>query len=69
MPRRKLEKKKTALIQILLLPEEKEAFDYWCASRNTTMSDIIRKEIAPYIREGLKNAPKVIDSQLVGDVW
>jgi hypothetical protein len=53
MPRKKLERKKD-YIQILIDPIDKTAFDTWCLANSTTMSEIIRKEIAPYIAKGKK---------------
>jgi hypothetical protein len=54
MPRRPLNRKdkKTELIQIMVAPQEKAAFDAWCAANSTTMSDVIRQAIAPYIAKG-----------------
>ena len=54
MPRKKLEKTKSEYIQIAIDPEEKQAFDAWCAQNSTTMSEVIRKQIAPYIAKGRK---------------
>lgn len=51
MPRKKLNKK-TELIQIVVTPEDKVAFDAWCSANSVTMSDVIRREIAPYIAKG-----------------
>ena len=53
MPRKKLERKKD-YIQIVIDPMDKAAFDAWCLANSTTMSEIIRKEIAPYIAKGKK---------------
>ena len=39
-------------IQIVINKEDKAAFDAWCVANSTTMSDIIRREIAPYIAQG-----------------
>jgi hypothetical protein len=54
MPRRPLNRKdkKTELIQIMVAPQEKAAFDAWCAANSTTMSDVIRQAIAPYVAKG-----------------
>lgn len=46
MPRRKLERKKNQYIQIAIAPDEKAAFDAWCEANSTTMSEVIRREIA-----------------------
>lgn len=54
MPRRKLSVSKSSLIQVSVTPDEKAAFDAWCSANNTTMSEIVRKEIAPYIAKGYK---------------
>ncbi|MBF2085404.1 hypothetical protein [Thermoleptolyngbya sp. C42_A2020_037] len=54
MPRRKLERRKSEYIQVAIEPDEKAAFDAWCAANSTTMSDVIRKEIAGYIAKGKK---------------
>lgn len=54
MPRKKLERKKNEVIQVAIEPDEKVAFDAWCMANSTTMSEIIRKEIAPYIAKGKK---------------
>lgn len=51
MPKRKLDRKRE-FIQVAIDPSEKAAFDAWCAANSTTMSEIIRKEIAPYIAKG-----------------
>lgn len=51
MPRKQLYRNKD-FIQIVINTEDKVAFDTWCAANSTTMSDIIRKEIAPYIAKG-----------------
>jgi hypothetical protein len=52
MPRRKLERRKSEYIQFAIEPNDKEAFDAWCVENGTTMSDVIRKEIATYIAKG-----------------
>ncbi|GAP99302.1 hypothetical protein NIES2104_58630 [Leptolyngbya sp. NIES-2104] len=35
-------------------PDEKAAFDAWCMANSTTMSEVIRREIASYIVKGRK---------------
>ncbi len=52
MPRRKLNKEVT-YIQVQVTPVEKEAFDLWCQVNGKTMSEVIRREIAPYVEKGL----------------
>lgn len=52
MPRRKLDKTKNEVIQVAIQLEDKLAFDAWCAAHSTTMSAIVRQEIAPYIAQG-----------------
>ncbi len=54
MPRRPLNRpdKKTELIQIMVAPQEKAAFDAWCAANSTTMSEILRLAMSPYVRKG-----------------
>jgi hypothetical protein len=56
MPRRPLNRpdKKTELIQIMVAPQEKAAFDAWCAANSTTMSEILRQEMAPYVAKGME---------------
>ncbi len=51
MPRKQLYRNKD-FIQIVINTEDKAAFDAWCLANSTTMSDIIRREIAPYIAKG-----------------
>ena len=51
MPNRKLNKE-VAYIQVKISPEEKDAFDAWCAANSTTMSAVIRQEIEQYIKRG-----------------
>lgn len=53
MPKRKLNKKRE-FIQVTIDPKDKAAFDAWCASNATTMSEVIREAIAPYIAKGSK---------------
>jgi hypothetical protein len=36
----------------MVAPQEKAAFDAWCAANSTTMSDVIRQAIAPYVAKG-----------------
>lgn len=62
MPRRKLNKK-TELVQIMMAPEDKAAFDAWCAAHSTTMSEVIRQQIAPFVKKGSelqRNETKVV---------
>ncbi|WP_059001362.1 hypothetical protein [Leptolyngbya sp. NIES-2104] len=54
MPRKKLERKKNEVIQVAIEPDEKAAFDAWCMANSTTMSEVIRREIASYIVKGRK---------------
>ena len=51
MSRRPLNRKdkKTDLIQVMIAPEEKAAFDAKCAENKTTMSEVIREAIARYM--------------------
>lgn len=51
MPKRKLNKKRE-FIQVAIDERDKAAFDAWCAANSTTMSDVIRRAIAPYIAQG-----------------
>lgn len=53
MPRRKLNKEVT-YIQVQVTPEEKAAFDAWCQANGKTMSEVIRREIAPHVEKGLR---------------
>lgn len=53
MPRKKLDRQKD-YIQFVIDTEDKKAFDTWCLANGTTMSDVIRKEIALYIAKGKK---------------
>ncbi|MBR8834116.1 MAG: hypothetical protein DSM106950_08760 [Stigonema ocellatum SAG 48.90 = DSM 106950] len=53
MTRKKLDRKRD-YIQIVIDPDDKTAFDTWCLANSTTMSEIIRKEIAPYVAKGKK---------------
>lgn len=54
MPRRKLDRKKNEYIQVAIEPDEKAAFDAWCAANSTTMSEVIRREISSYVARGKK---------------
>jgi hypothetical protein len=40
------------MVQVMMFPEDKAAFDAWCTANSTTMSDVIRKAITPYIVKG-----------------
>ncbi|MFQ3629507.1 MAG: MerR family transcriptional regulator [Cyanobacteriota bacterium] len=42
------------VIQVAVEPDDKAAFDAWCMANSTTMSEVIRQEIAPYIAKGKK---------------
>ncbi|MEC4818618.1 MAG: hypothetical protein SAK29_35895 [Scytonema sp. PMC 1069.18] len=53
MPRKKLARKKD-YIQIVIDPDDKTAFETWCLANSTTMSEMIRKQIAPYVAKGKK---------------
>ncbi len=53
MPRKKLEKK-SEYIQFVISSDDKQALDAWCAENSTTMSQVIRSQIAPYIYKGRK---------------
>ncbi|MHC5819376.1 MAG: hypothetical protein ACYT04_26730 [Nostoc sp.] len=53
MPRKKLERQKD-YIQFVVDTADKKAFEAWCSANSTTMSDVIRNEIAPYIVKGKK---------------
>lgn len=57
MGRRKLNKP-VVYVQVKVTPEEKNAFDNWCFANGTTMSDVIRREIDPYIKKGQEMAPQ-----------
>lgn len=54
MPRRALNRKdkKTEMIQVMVAADEKIAFDAWCEANSTTMSEVVRKAIAPYVAKG-----------------
>lgn len=51
MGKRKLDRKRE-FIQVPINPEDKAAFDAWCAANSTTMSEVVRRAIAPYIVKG-----------------
>lgn len=53
MPRPKLNRKRE-YIQLAIDADDKAAFEAWCAVNRMTMSDVIRKEISPYITKGRK---------------
>jgi hypothetical protein len=53
MPKRKLGRK-NVYIQVVVNPDDRAAFDAWCEKNNTTMSEIIRQQIAVYVTEGKK---------------
>ncbi len=52
MPRKKLNRKKTEMIQVMVEPEVKAAFDAWCTANSTTMSEVLRRAMAPYVLKG-----------------
>jgi hypothetical protein len=54
MPRKKLERKKNEYIMFAIEPDKKAALEAWCAANSTTMSEVIRTEIAHYIESGEK---------------
>jgi antitoxin component of RelBE/YafQ-DinJ toxin-antitoxin module len=51
MPRRPLNKP-YCCIEVPIDPDDKEAFQAWCAANKLTMSQVIRTEIKPFINEG-----------------
>lgn len=51
MGKRKLDRKRE-FIQVSINPEDKADFDAWCTANSTTMSEVIRRAIAPYIVKG-----------------
>jgi hypothetical protein len=53
MPRKKIGRK-NVYIQVVINPDDRIAFDAWCNKNHTTMSEIIRSSIAPYVAEGKK---------------
>jgi hypothetical protein len=57
VPRKKLDRPRD-FIQIVVDPEDKAAFDAWCMANSTTMSEVIRKQIAPFIAKGKKIVAK-----------
>ena len=46
---KKKEKKKTEMIQVMVLPEDKVAFDAVCSAKRTTMSEVLRQAIMQYL--------------------
>lgn len=50
--RRRKQYKQKEFVQFAMEGKDKEAFDLWCAANSTTMSDVIKKAIAPYIAKG-----------------
>ena len=54
MPRKKLDIKKDAYLQVSILPDDKRAFESWCEANGLTMSEVVRREIAPHIAKGKK---------------
>jgi len=46
-------------VQFAIEGKDKQAFDRWCAANSTTMSEAIKKAIAPYIEAG-KRIPESI---------
>ena len=44
--------KKTDVIQVMIEPEIKRAFDAWCIANSTTMSEVLRRALLPYAQEG-----------------
>ena len=51
MAKRKLDRKRE-FIQVPINPEDKADFDAWCEANSTTMSEVVRRAIAPYILKG-----------------
>ena len=51
MAKRKLNRKRE-FIQVPITPEDKAAFDAWCAENQVTMAEIVRRSIAPYVLKG-----------------
>lgn len=45
-------KQERAFIQVPINLEDKADFDAWCEANSTTMSEVVRKAIAPYILKG-----------------
>lgn len=54
MPRKKLERKKDEYIMFAIESDKKAALEAWCAANSTTMSEVIRTQIAHYIELGEK---------------
>lgn len=46
---RSKEKKKTEMIQVMVLPEDKQIFDAVCSARRTTMSEVLRQAMMQYL--------------------
>ena len=53
MPRRKVFQD-SDYIQVIVSKKDKIAFDAWCEANSTTMSEVVRRAIAPYIVKGDK---------------
>ena len=51
MSRRKQYRQKE-YVQFAIEAEDKELLDRWCAANSTTMSEVIKKAIAPYVVKG-----------------
>lgn len=51
MTKRKQYKQKE-YVQFAMEGKDKEAFDRWCAANSTTMTEVIKKAIAPYVKAG-----------------
>ncbi len=51
MPRPALNKQ-YCYIEIPIDADDKEAFQAWCKANQLTMSEVVRREIKPMIREG-----------------
>lgn len=52
MPRKKLAKKKSEIVQVMLFPEDKTALDAWCEANSVSMSEIFRNSVDGYIVKG-----------------
>jgi hypothetical protein len=52
MPRKKLATTRSASIEIMVTPDDKAAFERWCEASSTTMSEVTRQAIAPYVKRG-----------------
>ena len=57
MAKRKLERKRE-FIQVPINPHDKAAFDAWCAANQTTMAEVVRRSIAPYVLKGQELRPQ-----------